>query len=181
VATFAHQACRNFETSNSVSIDQQGGEDAFYRQALEHALTHFGARVLYPSHPVSEEEDLFAFYEQPRDEVEASTLLSYLEYMQMLDCVALHRDYELYPNSYAAKPRALQELLSGPVSTHRLLAQHLGALLGGDLYRAYLAGRLSRRESRSLFFRRLSRGAARDLYFATARKVRQRKSDLLAA
>jgi hypothetical protein len=181
VARFVHQACRDFEIGNCVSIDQQGREDGFYRQALEHALTHFGARVLYPSHPVSEEEDLFAFYDQPRDEVEASTLLSYAEYMRMLDCVAVHRDYELYPRSYTAKPRALQEFMSGPVSTHGLLAQHLGALLGGDLYRAYLSGRLSRREARSLFFRRLSQGSARDLYVATVRKVRQRKADLLAA
>jgi hypothetical protein len=137
--------------------------------------------VLYPSHPLSQKEDLFESYGQPRHAVEASTLLSYADYMHVLDCVAVHRDYELYPGSYAAKPRTLQELCSGPLLAQDLLAQHLGALLGGDLYSAYLAGRLSRREARSLFFRRLSRGAARDLYFATVRKVRQRKHDLLAA
>jgi hypothetical protein len=181
VATFVHHACREFERSNVVVSIEQAREDVLYGQALEHALTHFGARVLYPSHPVSEEEDLFAFYDQPRDEVEATTLLSYADYMRILDCVAVHRDYELHSSSYVAKPRALQEFLSGPASSHWLLAQHLGALLGGDLYRAYLTGRLNRREARSLFFRRLSRGSARELYFATVRRVRPGKSDLLAA
>jgi hypothetical protein len=179
-AKFVHHACREFEGSNVIAIDHHSREDALYRQAMEHALTHFGARVLYPSHPVSDEEDLFAFYDLPREEVEASSLLSYGDYMRMLDCVALHRDYELHSRSYAVKPRALQEFFTAAPSAHTLLAQHLGALLGGDLYSAYLAGRLTRREARSLFFRRLSRGA-RDAYFSTVRKVRQRQADLLAA
>jgi hypothetical protein len=150
-------------------------------RSIECALVDFGARVLYPSHPMSEEEDLFALYAQPREEVEASTLLSYNEYMHLLDCVMLHRDYELHPRTYAAKPWMLEEFLAGPVSTLELLAQHLGALLGADLYRAYLAGRFSRRAVRSLFFRKLADGNAREAYFSTVRRIRNRRTERLAA
>jgi hypothetical protein len=62
-----------------------------------------------------------------------------------------------------------------------VLAKYLGELLGSDLYRSYIAGRTSRRETRSLFFRNLAEGDAREIYFATVRRVRQGRADLLAA
>jgi Uncharacterized iron-regulated protein len=182
VAAFVHHACRDF-VDNAPPWLSQSREDAFYARALECALVDFGARVLYPSHPLSEEEDIFVLYAQPREEVEANTLLSYRDYMHMLDCVMLHRDYELHPRSYAVKPwmMQLQEFHSGAVSTLELLAQHLGALLGADLYRAYLAGRFSRRAARSLFFRKLGEGNAREAYFRTVKRIRPRRAERLAA
>lgn len=180
VAAFVHHACRDFAETDP-SWPTQEREDAFYARALEYALVDFGARILYPSHPLSEEEDIFALYAQPREEVEATTLLSYRDYMHMLDCVMLHRDYELHTRSYTAKPWMLQEFLEGGVSTLELLTQHLGALLGADLYRAYLAGRFSRRASRSLFFRKLNEGNVQDVYFATVKRIRQRRTERSAA
>ena len=179
VACFVHHACRDFaETKRPESA---AIEDAFYAAALEQALIHFGSRVLYPSHMGDEEEDLFSAYLVPREELESLTAIPYREYMRMLDCVVLHRDYELYTRSYRAKPAQLEKFLSGSEAATRCLATKLGQLLGGDLYRAYLGGRLSRNDARSLFFRRLRRGNAQEIYFTLVRRVRLRRSNFVAA
>jgi len=178
VVRFVHHACRDF--AECATLDYDLAEDAFYARALEHAMVDFGARVLCPSHPASEEGDLFSLYAEPREEVEAGTLLPYRDYMRILDCVMLHRDYELNSRSYTAKPTLLEDFLSGSSATRPLVAKYLGELLGSDLYRAYLAGRFSRSAARSLFFRKLNTGSAREIYFATVRRVRQRRTDLAA-
>ena len=179
VASFVHHACRDFvETSPSLNVPR---EAAFYAAALEAALIHFGSRVLYPSHLGDEEDDLFSLYSIPREELEAVTSIPYREYMRTLDCLILHRDYELHRRSYTAKPALLEKFLSGSESDKRLLATKLGQLLGGDLYRAYLAGRLSRYEARSLFFRKLGKGNAREIYFSIVQRVRLRRASLLTA
>lgn len=180
VARFVHHACRDFSETLD-SGEQANVGERLYRSILEDALVDFGARVIYPSHPLSEEDQLLSFYSEAREEIEARTLLPYREYIRILDCVMLHRDYEVHRNSYAAKPALLEQFLAGPPGALELLAQHLGALLGGDLYRAYVSGRFSRSEARALFFRRLTTGAAEEIYFSIVRRVRPRRVDLLAA
>jgi uncharacterized iron-regulated protein len=180
VSCFVHHACRDFRETAGWPNGMQT-EERFYARVLEYALVDFGARVLYPSRPVNEEDDLCSLYSQAEDQVEAGIPLSTQEHMRILDCVMLHRDYELHSRSYATKPALLQEFLSAPVMTLEVLAKYLGELLGSDLYRSYIAGRTSRRETRSLFFRNLAEGDAREIYFATVRRVRQGRADLLAA
>jgi Haem-binding uptake, Tiki superfamily, ChaN len=53
-----------------------------------------------------------------------------------------------------------------------LAAEKLGYMLGSELYDAYVAGRLSRRYIRSLFFRKLGGPAARSTCLQIARKAR---------
>jgi len=176
-ASFVHYACRDFEEAGSPNLITEG---SLYVSALEHALVHFGAQVLYPSETASEDE-LLALYSMPKEEIEASTLLSYREYIRVLDCVMLHRDYECHRRSYAAPPALIRELLSSSPAAATVLARQLGQLLGGDLYRAYLAGFISRRAIRSLFFRKLQGGKARDVYDSVARSVRSTRMRPLAA
>jgi hypothetical protein len=180
VTSFVHHSCRDFRETEIAPSQQDDQEEMLYRRALEDALLDFGARVLYPSHSVSEEEDLFALYAEPREEVEANTLFSYREYICILDCVMLHRDYELHSRSYAVQPPLLRDLLGRPERSLSLIAQYLGRLLGSDLYRAYLAGRFSRCDARSLFMKSLNNGGARELYFTTVRRVRKRRTELAA-
>lgn len=170
VASFVHHACRDFEESAPPAIST---EDCLYLPALEHALVHFGAQVLYPSEIASEDE-LLSLYATPKEEIEAATLLSYREYLRVIDCVMLHRDYECHRRSYAGPPALLRNLLSSSTAV-RVLGMQLGQLLGGDLYRAYLAGAVSRRAIRSLFFRKLGGSRAREIYFSLARVVRSRR------
>jgi len=56
--------------------------------------------------------------------------------------------------------------------------EKLGYMLGSELYDAYLAGRLSKRYIRSLFFRELNGPAARSTYLQTVRKARAPKKAL---
>ena len=176
-ASFVHHACRDFEEAGSPRLIT---DDTLYASALEHALIHFGAQVLYPSATANEDE-LLSLYSTPKEEIEAGTLLSYREYMRVLDCVILHRDYECHRRSYAAPPALLRELVSSSPSAATVLATQLGQLLGGDLYRAYLAGFISRRTIRSLFFRKLRAGKAREIYFSLARSVRSARTKPLVA
>lgn len=175
-ASFVHHACRDFEADPPNLIS----EEDVYISALQHALVHFGAQVLYPSEAANEGR-LLSLYSLPKEEIEAGTLLSYREYIRVLDCVMLHRDYECHRRSYAARPALLRELLSSSPAAARVLARQLGQLLGGDLYRAYLAGLISRRAIRSLFFRKLQGGKACEIYFSLARSVRSSRTNSLAA
>jgi len=60
-----------------------------------------------------------------------------------------------------------------------LAAQNLGYILGSELYDAYVAGCLSKRYIRSLFFRKLNGPAARSIYLQIAHKARwQRRTAL---
>ncbi|MGO9209528.1 MAG: ChaN family lipoprotein [Terriglobales bacterium] len=63
-----------------------------------------------------------------------------------------------------------QSLFTGP--SFAVATEKLGYMLGSELYDAYLAGRLSKRHIRSLFFRKLNGSAARSTYLQTVRKAR---------
>ena len=177
VACFVHHACRNFGEAAPPTLIT---EDSLYLRALERALVHFGAQILYPSE-IANEDELLSLYSMPKEEIEASTLLSYREYMRVLDCVMLHRDYECHRRSYAAPPSLLREILLSSPDAAMVVARQLGQLLGGDLYRAYLAGSISRRAIRSLFFRKLQGGKAREIYFSLAHSARSTRPNPSAA
>ena len=176
VARFVHHACRNFEETGKSNIHEQNPEESFYAQTMEHALMDFGARILYPSHPVNEENDLLSLYAEDSADADTATLLSTRERAKVLDCVMVHRDYEVHSRSYAVKPWLLQDVLFAPTPMLALLSKHLGELLGSDLYRAYIEGRFGRSAARSLMFRKLTCGGARDHYFNIVRRVRGRRS-----
>jgi len=79
----------------------------------------------------------------------------------------------------SAQPQeALEEpaLFTGP--RFAVATEKLGYMLGSELYDAYLAGRLSKRYIRSLFFRKLNGSTARSTYLQTVRKARAPKKVL---
>jgi hypothetical protein len=62
---FLHHACRglpqllNERATNGDEVNNGGRtNDAFYTRVIEHAVAYFGSRVLYPSRPAPETEDL---------------------------------------------------------------------------------------------------------------------------
>ena len=179
VSRFVHHACRDFETTSTATSLAHESEEAFYARALENGLAEFGARILYPSRPAVAEDTLHSLYsEEPEDY--PALLLSTREHTRVLDSVMLHRDYELHSRAYAAKPRLLDEIISAQGTMAELLAKYLGELLGNDLYAAYIEGRFSRSAARSLMFRKLNNGGARELYFSIARRIRRRSRSLAA-
>ena len=95
---------------------------------------------------------------------------------------------ELTPNSdrddrtpFAAPlevpPALMQEGVEFTGEKFEYTTRRLGYMLGSELYDAYLAGRVSKRFLRSLFYRNLNvPGSARETYFAVASKIRRPKT-----
>ena len=157
-------------------------EALFYSAVMDEALKDFGARVLHPARVMVKEADLFAGYAKPPEEVEQHTLYGYREYMQLMDFLVLHRDYELNLKRYIHKPPLVAEGLRFQGDKFLFVTRKLGALLGSELFGAYVAGRVSRRYVRSLFFRKLHlAGVAEESYFQCVGRVRTRKRADLAA
>ena len=152
-ARFVHHACRS-----NVS-KYQSPEDAFYGRIVETALAFLGSKILCPSRKLYDESQLRGEYGKPEEQLPA--LMTIRAFRQVLDAVLQHRRHsaEVYSSAVA-------------LDTHRreLAIQLLGHLLGSDLYRAYINGRLSRRFLRGLFFRDLAkRGDARAIYVRATR------------
>jgi hypothetical protein len=182
-ARFVHYACRGAGHGNGTSKSdaESAPEEIFYTAVLEHALGYFGSRVLYPARPATREADLYALYTLQREDVEEQTAFTYREYMQMVDFLVMHRDYEVNARHYSALPRLLADGFRATGERFAFTTERLGNMLGSELYDAYVAGRVSKRYIRGLFFRKLQgRGVARAVYFDAVRRVRTPRKRLLA-
>jgi hypothetical protein len=178
-ARFLHRACRSAAVRDGFPLS--AAADRFYTSVLEQALAYFGSRVLYPARPAARESDLYVLYAQPRETIEGTTIYGYREYMQMIDFLVLHKDYELNARQYSALPELIAEGVHFTGEKFAYATEKLGSMLGSELYDAYLGGRISKRYIRSLFFRRLdSSGTARATYFNIVRRVRAPRRRWLA-
>ena len=103
---------------------------------------------------------------------------SYREYIETVDFLVLHRDFELNQRRYALRPELMNRFLTArPLKQLDFAAHELGELFGSELYQAYVEGQVSKRFIRSLFFRSLA-GAecARNVYFKAIQRTRTRTS-----
>jgi hypothetical protein len=175
-ARFVHHACRaSLLCGNGI---ERAPEGRFYTHVLEEALAYFGSRVLCPYRAAVRETDVYTHYAQPRAEVEEQTVYPYREFMEMMDFLVLHRDYESNARRYRARPPLLAQGLEYRSEKFDYVTRQLGYMLGSELYDAYLAGRVAKRFLRSLFFRKLDApGAAQSAYFAAVRKIRKKRSN----
>ncbi len=170
-AHFVHHACRG-EWQEAPADDQP--EDRFYVRVLEEALAYCGARALYPKGPAARESDLYALYTQPRAAIEEQTIQSYRDYLQMVDFLVLHKDYEANVRAYSDVPELMRAGVQANGERFAFCTRMLGRLLGAELYGQYVAGRISRRFLRGLFRRKLlAAGAARLAYFTAVRRLRE--------
>ncbi len=174
-ASFVHHACRRLnETELPWEESGEGKEDGFYRKALEYGLIDFGARVLYSARHLAGEQELLAAYSASRQEIEESSCMAFREYIETVDFLLLHRDFELNEHRYAHPPALLKKFIQNQ-SLEQLdfAARKLGMLFGSDLYQAYIEGDVPKRSVRSLFFKSLAgHGRARSIYFHAVQKAR---------
>jgi hypothetical protein len=172
-ARFVHHACQGALLEAAAPDASLAAEDRFYARVMQEALAFFGSRVLYPARAPVRESDLYALYAQPREEVEEQTIYGYSEYMEMLDFLVLHKDYEINLRHYHHTPELIAIGRQFAGDKFEFVATRLGHMLGSQLYDAYLSGRIAKRFLRSLFMRKLRRpGAARVAYFAAVRKMK---------
>ena len=179
-ARFIHYACRLSNSAAGPAAKATGAnsralarrEEMFYTRVIERALGYFGSRLLYPARPAARESDLSAFYAQPREIIEERTIHSFRDFMQMIDFLLLHKDWEANLRRYVVVPQLIRLGIAFTGAKFAFATEQLGYMLGTALYDAYVAGRLSKRYIRSLFFRKLAGAAARDTYFQVARRAR---------
>jgi heme-binding uptake protein ChaN (Tiki superfamily) len=152
-----------------VSTDKGG--DRFYASVLDHALVYLGSRVLYPSRPPVREADYYALYSQPREVVGYCSLYSYREYLEMLDFLLLHKDYELHREQYGRRPSLVETALLYGDARFDYVTRELGLMMGTELYDAYVAGRVSKQSLRTLFFRSPKAGEAEKQYFRLVQRI----------
>lgn len=180
-AEFVHTVCSGALGGAQAEAPAAAAEDGFYRTVLEQALADFGSRVLYPARPAMREQDLYALYAQPREAVEERSICSYRDYMQMLDFLVLHKDYEQNLRGWIELPSLLREGVRFTGEKFALSSRMLAQILGSEIYDAWIAGRIAKRTLRSLFFRALDApGAARTVYFTIVRRIRKPRRRLLA-
>ena len=170
-ARFVHHACQG-TLLRSHDPETLAPEDRFYSRVMREALAFFGSRVLYPARAPARESDLYVLYSQPREAIEEQTIYSYREYMEMIDFLVLHQDFEANQRLYRHAPELIRTGVHYPGDKFQFVTEKLGQMLGNQLYEAYLSGRIAKRFLRSLFMRKLERpGAARAIYHAAARKI----------
>ncbi|MGI9102019.1 MAG: ChaN family lipoprotein [Terriglobales bacterium] len=176
---FVHHACQG--TLWKRPEPPVSSEDRFYGRVMRQALAFLGSRVLYPARAPVRESDLYALYAQPREAIEEQTIYRYREYMEMIDFLVLHKDFEVNHRRYRHTPDLVSAGLLYTGDKFDFVTDNLGQMLGSQLYDAYVAGRIAKRFLRSLFMRKLDRaGAARGLYQAAVRKM-GRQAQRLAA
>ncbi|HUI85275.1 MAG TPA: ChaN family lipoprotein [Candidatus Binatia bacterium] len=148
--------------------------DLFYSRVLDEALLYLGSRLLYPARPPVREADYYSLYSEPPELVEYCSLYTYREYLEMIDFLLLHKDYELHRDQYGPAPRLIENALhySGP--RFAFVTRELGLMLGTELYDAYISGRLTRRTLRSLFRRPPQPAEAAKLYFGLVQRIASR-------
>ncbi|MBZ5646241.1 MAG: ChaN family lipoprotein [Acidobacteriia bacterium] len=180
---FVHAACSGWAgsvTESAAPSDDALAEYVFYQRTLEEALAYFGSRVLSPERPPVREADLYALYTQPCESVE-QRFDGYREFMETIDFLVLHKDWETNFRRYFQMPQLLRDGIRYRDERFVFVTEKLGHMLGSELYDAYVAGRLSKRYIRALFFRKLAAAdSARKMYFDVVRRSRVPRQRVLA-
>jgi hypothetical protein len=152
----------------------QAGDDGFYARCIQAALAYFGSRVLYPARAAVREQDLYVLYARTREEIEDQSRFNYRDYMEMVDFIIMHKDFEMNARKYWETPPLIEQGRRYTGECLEFVTQQLGNMLGSELYDAYVSGRVHKRFIRSLFFRDLSApGIAHGLYFGIARRTKK--------
>ena len=166
-ARFVHHVCRGPQRK---PVDVQ---NEFYLRVMECALAFFGSKVLCPSRKLFVESEIYDRYMQSPEEVEREGW-DLRKYLQMLDFLVLHRDYERNRRKYARVPELLLEGMEFDPRRKQELVRLLGHALGSNLYRAYVVGCIGKRWLRRLYLKDIAHpGFARAMYLHATDLVRR--------
>ncbi len=178
IAWYVHRVCRGAIGKTPAAVVERSPRDLFYEQAMECTLRYFGSRVLYPARPVLREEDLYAMYGSPETQAEFPPA----EFEALIDFLVMHKDYEAHRGKYWRTPLLIERGIQETGRKFDYLTRTMGQLLANELYDAYLAGQVSKRSLRALFFTDLSApGAAEAAYFSIAQRCCLKPARRMAA
>jgi hypothetical protein len=142
-------------------------DDVFYVAAFEHALAFLGSRILYPARRALRDSDIAELYDLTREDLEHQTSLPFVDAVEVLDFLTLHRGHDFR----APAPPASAPEFTG--HKYEYAVEQLGYLAGNDLYDAYLEGRLTTAALRKLFLIHTEQpGLAREAYAQLRARLR---------
>ena len=170
VAQFVQRACQGLIGAALPGLEASASEH-FYSQVLDEALIYLGSRVLYPSLAPVREADYYRLYSLPREVVESFALYSYRQYVEMIDFLLLHKDYEQHRYQYGETPPLIESGVQYGGQRFAYVTRELGLMLGTELYDAYVSNRITRQSLRSLFFRSRGTGDAAQIYFELMERI----------
>lgn len=170
-AQFVQLACRDRRPGLTSIASEQAPDDVFYSRVVDEALIYLGSRVLYPARPSVRQADYYALYSHPREVIEYCGLYSYREYLEMIDFLLLHKDYELRREQYGRPPQLVTLALQYNRARFAYATRELGLMLGTELYDAYVTGRIARQSLRAVFFRSRRKGDAPKIYFQLVQRI----------
>jgi len=125
--------------------------DLFYSGVLEEALGCFGSKLIDPSRIHFFETEFYQYYRKERAEIEANTPYSYEDFNAIIHFILLHKTFEQNYARYQEVPPEILEGIRAAPRRANILIHELGYFLGQQLYDAYKAGTLDRREIARLF------------------------------
>jgi Haem-binding uptake, Tiki superfamily, ChaN len=177
---FVQYECRGAACSNGPWAGTSH-QDQFYFDVMDRAFITFGARVLLPHYPVRHKNDFHDLNSQLRSAVDGQALFKAREHREMVEFLALHKELvdklilhqaEGQARVRAELPRMIAAGIASTGKKREFLVRNLGTMLGAEMHEAYLAGSMSKKYLRSLFFRKVHLpGAAKKAYFELARRV----------
>jgi hypothetical protein len=146
--------------------------DVFYTAVIEEALGFFGSKIVDPSRNHFFETEFYQYYRKERALIEAHTPYTFEEFNQIIEFILLHKKFEQTYEQYGDVP---QEILDGVKSEPKranVLAHELGYFLGQQLYDAYRAGLIERKDIVKLFKTSfLETGSALETYLDLTKRV----------
>jgi hypothetical protein len=169
-AHFVNQALKGEIYENTPRALAQ--HDAFYTAVIEESLGFFGSKLVDPSRNHFFETEFYQYYRKDPAVIEASTPYTHAEFETIINFILLHKKFEQSYESYDDVP---EDILAGIRSEPRranILVHELGYFLGQQIYDAYRAGVLDRRDILGIFRASfLKSGSALRTYLDLTRKV----------
>ncbi|HZP22267.1 MAG TPA: ChaN family lipoprotein [Terriglobales bacterium] len=170
-AEFVLLVCRGRIGESFSDAKPPADADTFYARVLDEGMVYVGSRILYPARPPVREADYYVLYSQSRAAIQGSSLYTYREYLEMIDFLLLHKDYEAHREQYGAAPRLIENATQYNPRRLSFVTRELGLMLGTELYEAYVSGHITKRTLRGLFCRASASCDAAKLYFRLAQRM----------
>jgi hypothetical protein len=146
--------------------------DVFYTAVLEEALGFFGSKLVDPSRNHFFETEFYQYYRKDRALIEEHTPYSFEEFNQIIEFILLHKKFEQTYEQYGDVPQEILDGIRSEPKRANVLAHELGYFLGQQLYDAYRAGLMERRDIVKLFKTSfLETGSALETYLDLTKRV----------
>lgn len=127
--------------------------DLFYTGVIEEALGFFGSKLIDPSRNHFFETEFYQYYRKDRETIERETPYSFEDFNAIIHFILLHKKFEAGYEAYDTVPPEILEGIRSEPRRANILIHELGYFLGQQMYDAYHAGVLDRKEIVGLFRR----------------------------